>query len=213
MKKMFFLSGALAISACICQATTITVASANDNNYAGDKLSPRFGVYVNFDSLTPFTQVAPNAYASVGVQSISSNTANNPLFAYPYSSQSAPNYLSTASAVTGGITITLTNLVDIIGIGVSESDGAADTITAEGAAGNVLGTYTETVPIDGRTPFNAYYVIRDTGVDIKSLVISSGSGNFGVDDLQFAPEPLSLALAGGGLLLVVLARMRKKASL
>jgi hypothetical protein len=41
-------------------------------------------------------------------------------------------------------------------------------------------------------------------------LISSANGSFGVDDLQFAPEPLNLALLGlGGLLLLGLARIRK----
>jgi len=209
MKTMFLLSGALVLCAAFSQATTLTVASPNDNNYTGHNLSPRFGVYINFDDLTPFGQVAPTAYAAMGVQSITSNTSSNPLFAYPFSSQTAPNYLSTASSVTGGITITLDTPVNIIGIGVVEADGASDTLEALGATGNVLGTYTVTVPIDGNTPFNAYYVIQDTSLDIKSLMISSSTGNFGIDDLQFAPEPFNLTLVGGGLLILGLARMRK----
>ncbi len=209
MNKTLFLTTALAISACLCHATTLTVASPNDNNYAGDNLSPRFGTYINFDNLTPFSQVATDTYAAQGVQSISSNTSN-PLFAYPYSSQSAPNYLSTALALTGGLTIALDRTVNIIGIGILESDGFSDTLKALGATGNVLGSYSVTVPGTGNTPFNAYYVISDTTEDIKSLVISSANGSFGVDDLQFAPEPLNVALvAVGGLLLLGLARIRK----
>jgi len=212
MNKTSLLCAALAISACIGHAATITVALPNDNNYAGHSLSPRFGTYINFDNLTPFSQVATNAYASVGVQSISSTSAGNPLFAYPYSSQTAPNYISTASSVTGGITITLNNLVNIIGIGVLESDGLPDTLQVLGASGNVLGSFTETVPMNGNTPFNAYYVLQDTNQDIKSLVISSAAGNFGVDDLQFAPEPLNLTLIAGGLVFLGLAGMRKSKS-
>ena len=213
MKKTFFLTTALAISACLCQATTISVASPNDNNYAGDVLSPRFGTYINFDSLTPFSTVATNAFAAQGVQSISSNTSSNPLIAYPYSSQSAPNYLSTASTVTGGITITLSNMVNIIGIGVLASDGNPEILTALGANGTVLGSYSETVPSTGKTPLNAYYVLTDTTMDIKSLVISSTNGSFAIDDLQFAPEPLNVALVGGGLLAMLgLARIRKAKS-
>lgn len=214
MKRTFFLTSALAISAFFCQATTLITGSPNDNNYAGDNLSPRFGTYIDFDNLTPFSQVATNAYVAEGVQSISSKSGSNPLLAVPYSSQSAPNYLTTASGMnggpTGGITITLSNLVNIIGIGVLESDGYSDTLEALGATGNILGSYTVTVPSTGNTPFNAYYVITDTSTDIKSLVISSASGNFGIDDLQFAPEPLNMGLiAVGGILLLGLARLRK----
>ena len=208
MKNLFFLSTALALSACFCQATTITVASPNDNNYAGDTLSPRFGTYINFDSLTPNTALSATAYAVMGVQSITSNSASNPLMVYPYSSQSAPNYIATASN-SGGLTITLNNLVNIIGIGVLAGDGNPETLTALGATGNVLGTYSETVPSTGNTAFNAYYVITDTTMDIKSLVVSSAAGQFGVDDLQFAPEPLNITLVGGGLLLLALGRLRR----
>lgn len=210
MKKSLLLSTALAISACVSQATTLTVASPNDNNYAGKVLSPRFGTYINFDTLTPNGQVAANAYASLGVQSISSNTSANPLFAYPYSSQSAPNYLSTASAVTGGITITLANLVNSIGIGILAGDGATETLQALGANGNVLGSFAVVVPSTGGTPFNGYYLLQDPSEDIKSLVISSTTGAFGIDDLQFAPEPLNLTLVGGGLLLFGMVRSRRK---
>lgn len=208
MKKTLLLCSALAVSASLSYATTLTVGSPNDNNYAGDALSPRFGVYINFDNLTPYSQVAPGAYASTGVQSIASNNASDPLVAYPYSSQSAPNFISTQDGY-GGITITLDNLVNIIGIGILESDGASDTLEALGATGNVLGSFSVTVPTSGSTPFNAYYVLEDTSQDIKSLVISSSAGNFGVDDLQFAPEPFDLSLVGGGLLLLGLLRARK----
>ena len=52
-------------------------------------------------------------------------------------------------------------------------------------------------------------MISDTTNDIKSLVVSSAAGNFGVDDLQVAtPEPLNLALVGAGLLLLALTRLR-----
>jgi hypothetical protein len=116
-----------------------------------------------------------------------------------------------AGGITGGITITFSNSVNIVGIGVQESDGLPDTLTALGTGGNVLASFTETIPGAGQspTPFVAYYVINDTTADIRSLVISSAAGNFGVDDLQFAPEPLNLTLVAGGLLFLGLVGARK----
>ena len=208
MKTTFLFSAALAISACICQAATLSIGSPNDNNYAGDLLTPSFGTLINFDNLTPSTAVAANAYASLGVSSLTSTNASDPLFVFPNSSQTAPNFLSTQDGF-GGITITFANPVSIVGIGVLAGDGNPEVLTAVGATGNVLGSFTETVSDAGNTPDNAYYVISDTTSDIKSLVISSAAGNFGVDDLQFAPEPLNLALVAGGLVLLALFRARK----
>ncbi len=213
MKKTLLLNAALIISACFCQGATLTLGSPNFNPLTGVTLSPRFGTYINFDNLLPFSTVGANAYAARGVQSITSNTANDPLIANPLSPQSAPNLLETASAVaggaTGGITFTFNRLVNIVGIGVNETDGLPDTLTLLGASGNVLASFTQTVAASSPTQFNAYYVITDTTEDIRSLVISSAAGNFGVDDLQFAPEPLNLTLVAGGLLLLGLFKARK----
>ncbi len=220
MKKALLLNAALMVSACFCQGATITVGTPNYNPLVGVTLAPRFGTYINFDNLPGFSTVAPNAYAALGVQSITSNTAGNALIADPFSLQSAPNSLTTASAVagraTGGITITFSNPVNTVGIGLLESDGLPDTLTVLGASGNVLGAFTVTVPLSSPTPFAAYYVISETTADIRSLVISSAAGNFGIDDLQFAsgpsnpiPEPANLTLLAGGLLFLSLLRARK----
>ncbi len=213
MKKTFLLNAALMASACFCSGATLTVGSPNFNALTGVTLSPTFGTYINFDNLPAFGMVAADAYARQGVQSITSNTVNDPLTAYPFSLQSAPNELTTLSGqsggITGGITITFSNLVNIVGIGVFESDGLPDTLTVSGPSGNMLASFTETVPSSSPTPFNAYYVISDTTNDIRSLTISSAAGNFGVDDLQFAPEPLNLTLVGGGLLFLGLLRARQ----
>lgn len=203
MKKSLLLCTGLAFVACISHAATLTTGSPNDNNYAGAKLTPAFGTYINFDNLNPFSQVASDAYSPLGVQSMSSNDATDPLVVIPYSAQSSPNYLSTTSG-TGGLTITLSKMVNIIGIGLLQSDGVSDTLQALDGMGNILGSYTVTVPLDGNTPFNNYYVINDSSEDIKSLIISS-SGSFAVDDLQFAPEPLNVILVPVGLILFGLA--------
>ena len=207
MKRIFLIGTALFALVSLSQATTLVVGTPNDADN-GTVLAPRFGVLINFDDLTPFTSVASNAYASSGVQSITSTQATNPLLVYPFSSQSAPNYVSTTNQF-GGLTVTLNSLTNILGIGVLESDGSPLSIAALGATGNTLGIFSVTVPTTGNTPYNAYYILEDATNDIKSLQLISG-GQFGVDDLQFAPEPISFALAGAGLALLGLARARRK---
>jgi hypothetical protein len=205
MKKRLLLASTVIAFTSLCRATTLTVATPNDADN-GTTLSPKFGILINFDSLTPLSTLASNAYASAGVQSIASTQAANPLTVYPFSSQSAPNYVSTAN-FTGGLTVTLNNLTNIIGIGVSESDGAPLSLAALGATG--LGTFSVTVPLTGNTPFNAYYILQDPTSDIKSLQLIA-SGQFAVDDIQFAPEPVSFLLAGAGLLLLGCVNLRRR---
>ncbi|MBV8895710.1 MAG: hypothetical protein JO051_04295 [Acidobacteriaceae bacterium] len=207
MKRIFLIGTALFALVSLSQATTLVVGTPNDADN-GTVLAPRFGVLINFDDLTPFTSVASNAYASSGVQSITSTQATNPLLVYPFSSQSAPNYVSTTNQF-GGLTVTLYSPTNIMGIGVLESDGSPLSIAALGATGNTLGIFSVTVPTTGNTPYNAYYILEDPTNDIKSLQLISG-GQFGVDDLQFAPEPISFALAGAGLVVLGLARARRK---
>jgi hypothetical protein len=202
-----FLTTAVIAVASVCHATTLTVATPNDADN-GTTLSPKFGILINFDNQTPFSTLASNAYASAGVQSIASTQSSNPLTVYPFSSQSAPNYVSTAN-FGGGMTVTLTNLTNIIGIGVSESDGSPLSLSALGATGNTLGTFNVTVPSGGNTPFNAYYILQDPTNDIKSLQLIAG-GQFAVDDIQFAPEPVSFLLGGAGLLLLGLVNLRRR---
>lgn len=219
MKKTLLLNAAVLISAWLCQGATITDGTPNYNPLVGVALAPLFGTYINFDNLAAFGTVAPNAYAAQGVQSIASNTAGNPLVAEPFSLQSAPNSLTTDSALAGGatgrITITFSSLVNMIGIGLLGSDGLPATLTVLGASGNSLGSFTVTVPLSSATPFAAYYVISETSASIRSLVIGSAAGNFGIDDLQFTsgpsseiPEPSNLTMAAGGLLLLGLLTMR-----
>lgn len=207
MKRKLLLGSALFVLGSFCHATTVTIRTPNDADN-GTVLSPRFGILVNCDNLTPYTALASNAYTSSGVSSIVSNNSSDPLMVYPYSSQSAPYFVSTANYL-GGVTVTFTNLTNIAGIGVEESDGAAVTLEALGATGNVLGTFNEVVPTAGNTPYNAYYVLQDPTNDIKSLEVIS-AGSFGVDDLQFAPEPMSFLLGGSGLGLLALLRFRRR---
>lgn len=207
MTKKLLVGSALFAIASFCNATTVTVGTPNDADN-GTVLSPKFGILINFDNLTPFTTVASNAYASQGVSSIASNNSANPLTAFPFSSQSAPNYVSTASG-TGGLTITFTNPTNVAGIGVLESDGGTVTLEALGASNNLLGSFNEVVPTTGNTAYNAYYILQDPTNDIKSFEVIS-TGTFAVDDLQFAPEPVTFVLGGSGLGLLALLRLRRR---
>jgi hypothetical protein len=210
MKKRLLLASTVIAFTSLCGATTLTVATPNDADN-GTTLSPKFGTLINFDSLTAFSTLASNAYASAGVQSIASTQAANPLTVFPFSSQSAPNFVSTANFA-GGLSVTLTNLTNMIGIGVSDSDGAPLSLAALGATGNTLGNFSVTVPSTGNTPFNAYYILQDPTSDIKSLQLVA-AGQFAVDDIQLAtaaPEPVSFVLAGAGLLLFGCVNLRRR---
>lgn len=201
MMKTALVAGALLTAATLCQAATVTIGVATPNDADnGTKLSPTFGVKVNFDNLTPFSALASNTFASIGITSIASTNPADPLTVFPFSSQSAPNYVATADFM-GGLIIKFAVPTNIVGIGVSESDGLNVQISALGASNNVLGTFSETVPTGGNTPDNAYYFLQDTTNAIQSVEVVS-SGQFAVDDLQFAPEPISFSLAGAGLLLL-----------
>ena len=210
MKKLFLLSTLSIAFVTLAQATTLVTGSPNDNNVAGATLTVHTGTtLVNFDNLTPLSTVASNALASFGVQSITSTSTSNPLEAFPFSSQSAPNYISTQSG-TGGILISFTHPTNNVGIGILESDGVSDTIEALDASNNILGSFTVTVPTTGKTPYNGYWALVDPTQDIKSFEILS-TGKFGIDDLQFAPEPANLFLAGAGVLfLAAFACWRRK---
>jgi hypothetical protein len=206
MIKQALLAGAMLTAATLCSATTLTVGTPNfiDN---GTTLSPRFGTLINFDNLTPGNAVASNAYAASGVQSITSNNSADPLLANAISSQSPPIFVATANFM-GGLTITFNNPTNIVGIGILESDSATDTLSALGVNGNTVGSFNEVVSTGGATPNNAYYILQDPTQDIKSLEVVS-AGQFGVDDVQFAPEPISFVLAGSGLAALALLRRRR----
>ena len=188
-------------------ATTITVGTPNT---FGTGLTPTFGTIVNFDSLTPMSAFAASTYSSLGIASISNAPASDPLLVLPFSPQTPPNYLSTGASdnYAGNITFSFTSPTNMAGFGISEDGTTPVTFTAFGVAGNVLGTFTETVP---SATFNAYYVLTDPSFDIKSISVSAAR-NLGIDDVQFStvPEPstVSLLTAGMGFLLLSARKLR-----
>jgi hypothetical protein len=186
-------------------ATTLAVGTPNT---FGGGLTPTFGTLVNFDALTPLSTFVSSTYSSVGLASISNS--GSPLLVLPFSSQTPPNYLSTGSSdnYAGNITFTFTNPTSRAGFGISEDGTTPVTLTAFGASGNVLGTFTETVP---STTFNAYYVLSDPSFDIKSISVSAPQ-NLAIDDVQFStvPEPSTMALLAGGMAFLVVSVRRRR---
>jgi hypothetical protein len=164
---------------------------------------------VNFDSLTPLSTVASDAFAASGISSIVNNPSTSPLIALPYSQQSEPIEIGTDSSdnYAGDITITFAQNESEVGIGIAEDGSTQTTLTAFDATGHVLGKFNETVP---DSTFNAYYVISDPSNSIKSLEVNA-SQNLAIDDVQFAsvPEPASIALSAAGFFFVASLRRRK----
>lgn len=177
-------------------------------------LSPTFGTLISFDDLTPNSLLSPGAYLSSGVGSISAINLTAALSAVPYSGQTQPNYIGPADFSDIDILVSLTQSTDEVGIGLLAGSSNSFTLTARNAANSILGTYVVNVPDNGVGAFNGYFAIQDTGLTIKSLEIS---GNGGIDDLQFnqsaagVPEPASLALLGGALILAsAFSKFRRK---
>jgi hypothetical protein len=188
-------------------ATTITVGTPDT---FGTGLLPVFGTLVNFDSLTPMSTFAPATYSSLGLASISNSPASDPLLVLPFSSQTPPNFLSTGASdnYAGNITFTFTNPTSMAGFGIAEDGVTAVTFTVSGVSGNVLGTFTETVP---STTFNAYYVLSDPSFDIKSISVSA-TQNLAIDDVQFStvPEPSTVALVTAGMAFLLLSIRKRR---
>jgi hypothetical protein len=215
LRKGILVIPALSLLATALSAAPILITgtpnSSDNSTGTPTGLSPRFGTLISFDNLTPLSLVSSSAYAASGVTSIADTNGAVALSAEPYSGQSQPIYLGPADFSNIDLLVTLTQPTTEIGVGLLAGNSNSFTLTARGLSNNVLATFTVNVPSTGVTAFNGYYAIQDTGFTIKSLEIV---GNGGIDDLQFnpTPEPLSLALVGGGMALLggLSARRRRK---
>lgn len=172
---------------------------------------PSVGTLFNFDSLTPGSTFSSFTYATKGV------TISSPdgLLVEPFSTETAPNELFDNSA-NGSANISIKTFgTNGIGIGIADSDPVTITLQALNANGVGFGSLFS-VTLSGNTanPYNGYFVISDTSADIYGLQILQSTGNanysgLAIDDLQVAPEPSTLALLSGGLLLGI-SRLRKR---
>lgn len=205
--SFFSLAAAVALHA----APTLTIGTPGNSNLATPSLPTSVGAMLNFDALTPGTSFNPDTYSSMGV-SISSPDG---LTVQPYSDMSAPNYLVDNGANgTADISIKTTTAWQHIGVGIADSDLVSIQIQALNAQGNPFGSVFQvmTDPDSG----NGYFIINDTSSDLFGIRILQKTANpdfsgLAIDDVQFAPEPTSVAmLACGGLLLAGLG-LRKRA--
>lgn len=159
-------------------------------------LNPTFGTLVTFDDYATGTAVGATDYLSAGVASITETEGF--LLGYYSGTQSSPNYIGTgvnsergtdaSLGWDGTILFEFTGLADMVGIGIADSAGGPEYVTAYDSSMNIIESYT--APSGTNT-----YVGIDTGFfNIKYFSITGDF--FAVDDLQFnatsVPEPSSL---------------------
>lgn len=205
-----------AAAACLNASPTLITGTPADSLLSKPSgPSPSFGTLYDFNALTPNTTFNSNTYASSGV------TISSPdgLLVEPYSTQSYPNELYDNSGNgTANIAISLTKGTEEIGIGIADSDGVPISIEALNSTGGVLGSiFSVTLPSTTVNAFNGYFAISDTSADIYGLKIlqsnaNANSSGLAVDDLQVAtPEPATLGFLGLGALVLMSARLRRRA--
>ncbi|HEY6330528.1 MAG TPA: PEP-CTERM sorting domain-containing protein [Blastocatellia bacterium] len=173
------------------------------------------GTLLTFSNLTPGSTFNSTTYASQGI------TISSPdgLLVDPYSTQSNPNFLfDNSSTGTTNITISLTHGVNAIGVGIADSDSPANImLQALGAGGVNLGSpFAVIIPENTVNPGNGYFVVEDTTADIDGLKITETDGGpsysgLAIADVQVAPEPSSWVLMAGGLAIIGLYRLVKRA--
>jgi hypothetical protein len=218
LKFSFLMAGSISILALfsgVAGATTLATGTpANSLLATPTAASPQFGWTINFDSLTPNTPLAPNQYAAWGVTNISSPDG---LQVIPFSTQTSPNEVfDSSSDGSANITINFASGQGEVGIGIADSDPVTVFLQALDKNGNDLGSaFGVTLSSTSVNPGNGYFVVSDTSNDIYGLKITQPTGdpNFSglaIDDLQLAPEPVTVALFGLGAVLVGFSRLRKR---
>jgi hypothetical protein len=207
----------LLLTPLLAQADSLIVGTPGDDLLATPSgPSPNLGgTLLTFANLAPDSTFNPTTYASEGI------TISSPdgLIVLPYSTQSNPNYLfDNSTSGTANITISLTYGVAAIGVGIADSDSPTNImLQALGAGGVDLGSaFAVTIPENTVNPGNGYYVVEDTTADIHGLQITEtdGGANYSglaIADVQIAPEPSSWVLMAGGLSLIGLYRLLKRA--
>ncbi len=232
MKLHTLLCASMLLTTVAAQADAISEVSGTPSNAFHSPAilnpTPNFGgLTINFD--TPGLE---DPTATCVVSSCPSLTLQNVTFSspdgfqvVPFSEQSGPNELFDTSADgSANLTISLTQGVGFIGIGIADEDftsgGAPVTIALEalGLGNTNLGTFNVTMPQLGTTAGNGYFVITDsTAPNLFGLKITTAGDPNGldsglaIDDVQVVPEPSSYLLVASGVGLFFFLRKRKLA--
>jgi hypothetical protein len=178
------------------------------------------GTWINFDNLpagSTYTAAHPFTYGLGGVQQVAISGPDD-LIVEPFSTQSAPNFLVDNSGNgTADVSINLTFGSNIIGVGIADSDPVSITLQALGQSGPLGSPFIVNLANTGdpNNPGNGYYFIQDTSFDIYGLQIlqTTADPNFSglaIDDVQFGPEPASVAMCALGGVLVAGFTLRKR---
>ena len=164
-------------------------------------LSPTFGTLVNFDDKAVGTPVSANDYVSFGITSIVELEGLG-FFGRYNGTQSAPSYVGTGLngergtdsplGWDGTIQIDLALPASMVGIGISNSAGGAETLSVYDSVGSLLESHTVA------TGVNVYAVITRGASDISRIEITGDY--FAIDDLQFnaIPAPGAILLSSIG---------------
>lgn len=221
--KRALLAG-IALLTCASAALPDTVFVTGTPAFNNTGRTPLIGTLVNFDDPTLVAAAAGGSYAlpsdyyaSIGIASISDPSG---VFVEPYSTQSAPNFLTNGNASVNGeanITISFASSVNAVGVGVADADGAPITLELWGAGNTLLSTQTVSLPTNTVNAYNGYFAFIDSTSDIYGLSViqntdlsASSPSGLAIDDIQFAPEPATTGVAVLGFVLLGAASLRKR---